>query len=89
MNEIKEQSMANSDHFAHSLYQNVAEFSKQLKLWAAISLYQYGKLSLARAANLAGFHRYDFENTLAELGIPISNITLEDVKKELELLKNL
>ncbi len=51
MNEIKEQSMANSDHFAHSLYQNVAEFSKQLKLWAAISLYQYGKLSLARAAN--------------------------------------
>ncbi len=72
-----------------SLNQNTTEFGKQLKLWAAISLFQYGKLSLARAANLAGFHTFDFENILAELGIPISNITIDDVKNELELLKNL
>jgi len=72
-----------------SLNQNITEFGKQLKLWAAISLFQFGKLSLARAANLAGYHRYDFENILADLNIPISNITIDDVKKELEYLKNL
>jgi len=72
-----------------SLNQNKVDFAKQLKLWAAISMFQHGKLSLARAANLADLHRYDFENILAELKIPISNINIEDAKKELELLKNL
>jgi predicted HTH domain antitoxin len=72
-----------------SMNQSSAEFSTDLKLWAAISLFQFGKLSLAAAANLAGFHRYDFENKLADLGIPISRLQLEDVEKELEMLKDL
>jgi len=72
-----------------SLNQNIAEFGKNLKLWAAISLFQYGKLSISKAADLAGYHRYDFENILADLNIPISNLTEEDINKELELLKNL
>jgi len=66
-----------------SLNPNSAEFSKDLKLWAAISLFQFGKLSLSRASNLAGYHRYDFENILADLKIPISNVSIEDVEKEL------
>ena len=72
-----------------SLNQSKQEFGKQLKLWAAVSLYQFGKLSLARASKLAGYHRYDFENMLAELGVPISNLTIEDIEKELDLLKDL
>lgn len=65
------------------------EFGNELKLWAAISMYSYDKLSLARAARLAGYSRYDFERKLSELNIPISKLTEKDAKNEIDLLKNL
>lgn len=68
------------------LNQDINEFGKQLKLWAAIGLYQCGKLSIGRAATLSGLHRYDFENQLADLNIPISSLSLEDIEKELQHL---
>ncbi len=71
-----------------SLNKSTNEFGEEIKLWAAISLYKYEKLSLARAAKLAGFHRYDFEKVLAELNIPISNLTIDDVKNDIEMLKS-
>ncbi len=65
------------------------EFANELKLWAAISMYSFEKLSLARAARIAGITRYNFENKLSELNIPISKLTDKDALKEIELLKNL
>jgi predicted HTH domain antitoxin len=72
-----------------SLNKSVDEFSQELKLWSAISLYEHGKLSLAKAASLAGFHRYDFENILSGMGIPISNLSIDDVLKDIETLEAL
>ena len=69
-----------------SLNKSVDEFRNDIKLWAAISLYQFDKLSIAKAASFAGYHRYDFENILAGLNIPISNLTIEDFKKDLEII---
>ncbi len=69
--------------------QKPQEFSNELKLWAAVSMYWFDKISLARAATLAGYHRYDFEKLLTKLNIPISKLTNEDAEKEIELLKNL
>ena len=69
--------------------QKPKEFGNELKLWAAVSMYWFDKISLARAATLAGYHRYDFEKLLTELNIPISKLTDEDAEKEIELLKNL
>lgn len=65
------------------------EFGDELKLWAAISMYSFEKLSLARAARLAGYSRYDFEKKLSTLNIPISKLTDKDAIKEIELLKDL
>lgn len=70
-----------------SLNQTPDEFGSELKLWAAISMYYFGKISLARAASLAGYHRYDFENLLARLNIPISLLDVTDAEKEIELLQ--
>lgn len=70
-----------------SLNKSEKEFGDELKLWAAISLYEHGKLSLARAADMAGYHRYDFEKTLASLDIPISNLSEADVFQDIEWLK--
>ncbi len=72
-----------------SLNQTPEEFGTELKLWAAISMYYFGRISLARAASLAGYHRYDFENLLARLNIPISLLEESDAEKEIELLKEL
>jgi predicted HTH domain antitoxin len=72
-----------------SLNKTEKEFSKEIKTWAAISLYQFNKLSLARAANLAGYHRYDFEKLLSDLEIPISQLDINDIKKDLDFLGNI
>jgi len=72
-----------------SLNKSPKEFGEDLLLWAAISFYEHGKLSLASASKMAGYHRYDFEKVLSSLKIPISNLSLEDVKKDIGLLKSL
>lgn len=72
-----------------SLNETPQEFSEELKRWAAVSMYYFGKISLARAASLAGYHRYDFENLLARLNIPISLLDEEDAATELALLREL
>lgn len=71
-----------------SLNQSPKEFGIELKLWAAISMYYFGKISLARAASLAEYHRYDFEKLLAKMHIPITNLDESDAKKEIEILQN-
>jgi predicted HTH domain antitoxin len=69
-----------------SVNESPQEFGEELKRWAAVSMYYFGKISLARAASLAGYHRYDFENLLASLNIPISLLDEEDAAAELARL---
>jgi predicted HTH domain antitoxin len=72
------------DIFA-ALNENEEGFKKEFTMSAAAWLYQNERLSLAKAASLAGVLRYDFENFLADNHIPISLLTaadiLNDVKK--------
>lgn len=42
---------------------------EESQLDAAILLYQEGEVTLARAAELAGIHRFEFEEALAARGI--------------------
>ncbi len=42
---------------------------KQSRLDASIQLYQAGKVTLGRASELAGIHRFEFELVLIERGI--------------------
>lgn len=69
-----------------SLNQNTKEFGAELKVWAAISMYYFRKISLARASTLAGMHRYDFEKHLAKYKIPNNLLDAEDANKEIELI---
>ena len=68
-----------------ALNESEEDFKKELTLSAAAWLYQSERLSLAKAARLAGYHRYDFETYLANHSIAISldsaESILEDVKK--------
>jgi predicted HTH domain antitoxin len=67
-----------ADIFA-ALNETKEGFKKDLTLSAAIWMYKTEKLSLTKAASLAGFHRYDFEKILAENQIPITLLSVPDI----------
>ena len=64
------------------------DFRNNIKLWAAITLFQFNKLAISKAAHLANMHRYDFEKILADHNIPISNLGKADGEKDLEALNS-
>jgi len=54
-----------------ALHISAAETESRLKLELAISLYAQNALGLGKAAELAGMNRFDFNDVLAERGIPM------------------
>ena len=67
----------------HALPENIGD---ELRFWAAVSLFKINRLSIARAAALAGMHRFDFENKLADIKLPISNLEIKDAENEINKL---
>ncbi|MCW7553215.1 UPF0175 family protein [Endozoicomonas gorgoniicola] len=50
----------------------------------AVSLYESGALTLAKAAQLASLSLEDFMNTVSSLGIPIADYEPGDIEKEMK-----
>jgi len=67
-----------------SLEQTPAEIGSTLKLYAAMALFQTGKLSAGAATELAGISRYDFLAACKKNGIATVNYSPEDLHAELE-----
>lgn len=72
-----------------SLNSNKSEFGSELKTWAAISMYYFGKISLPSAARLADMHRYDFEQLLAKYKLPINLLDENDAEDEIQTINKL
>ncbi|WP_114748826.1 UPF0175 family protein [Pleomorphovibrio marinus] len=70
-----------------ALNEDESGLQKDIKLSYAMRLYQLQKLTIGKAAQLAGMSRLEFENKLADNQIQISNLTYEDVLDDLEKLK--
>jgi predicted HTH domain antitoxin len=64
-----------------------AELKQSIKTSLAIRLYRIEKLTLGKAAQLAGLSRFEFETLLSENEIPISNLTLNDVLDDIQKLR--
>jgi len=60
------------------------EMARDLRLYAALMLFRLGKLSSGAAAEMAGLPRVMFLDLCAEYDIPVSQITSEDLHRELE-----
>jgi predicted HTH domain antitoxin len=60
----------------------------ELRIEIAVMLYAKKKLSLGKAAEVAGLDRWDFQKALGEREVPI-NYTVEDLHQDLETLKRL
>lgn len=70
-----------------ALNKNEVELKRDIKISFATSLYLQHKLTIGKAAQMAGLSRLEFENFLSENNIPISNLNLDDVKGDMGKLR--
>jgi predicted HTH domain antitoxin len=70
-----------------SLNENENELRQDIKLSLAIRLYRLQKLTIGKAAQIAGLSRFDFETVLSDNGVSISNLTIDDVLNDAKKLK--
>lgn len=67
-----------------SLKETAEEFSRDILMLTAVKLYQMGKLSSGRAAQLAGVPRVSFLQSLARYGVSIFDLTAVELQKDFE-----
>ena len=60
--------------------ENLVQIKKASRLDAAIQSYRAGEVTLGRAAELAGIHRYEFEEVLRTQGI-VKEVEVDSVKE--------
>ncbi len=58
------------------------EMCRDMRIYAALMLFRLGKLSSGAAALMAGIPRVMFLDLCAEYDIPISQITPEELRRE-------
>ena len=60
------------------------EFARDLRLYSALMLFSLGKLSSGAAATMAGLPRVMFLDICAENDIPVTQISGEDLRREMD-----
>lgn len=73
-----------TDDLLYRLGTSREKFSDEAKILLAAKLYELGRLSSGEAAQLAGKGRVEFLFALNSLGIPMSNLSEEDLREELD-----
>jgi predicted HTH domain antitoxin len=69
--------------FEQSVKTTRAEAISQIRLMAALKMFELGKLSSGKAAELAGMSRVEFFETCSRYRVSVINIPPEEVEKEL------
>ena len=70
-----------------TLNKNENELRQDIKLALAIRLYRLQKITIGKAAQIAGLSRLAFETMLSENEVPISNLSIEEVMNDGQKLK--
>ncbi len=60
---------------------------QRIKLALAVQLYKARKLTVGKAAQIAGLSRLQFETVLSENEIPVSNLTADEVMSDIGKLR--
>jgi predicted HTH domain antitoxin len=71
------------DGILQKLDRTPEELARDIQLYAALMVFRLGKLASGAAAEMAGLPRVAFLDLCAEYDIPVSQITGEDLRREL------
>ena len=67
-----------------SLKETPEEFAQEVRRAAAAKLYEMGKMSSGRAAELAGMSRIQFLQDMGHYGVSIFDLTQEELEQDLQ-----
>ncbi|GHU99135.1 hypothetical protein FACS189483_08030 [Spirochaetia bacterium] len=65
------------------------DLERDVRIALSIKYYIEERISIGKAAELAGMDRIDFETYLSEHQVPISLLTYDDIMHDLENMKDL
>jgi predicted HTH domain antitoxin len=66
-----------------------ADIARETQVLLAVKLFELGKLTSGKAAELAGMPRATFLYTLAQYNVPAINLQAEEIEYEVEAAKRL
>lgn len=72
------------DDLELAVHLTAEEFAAQILLMAALKMFELGKLSSGKAAELAGISRIEFLEACARYRVPAFNYTAEELPSELQ-----
>lgn len=79
--------------FEHAVHLTREEMEQHIRLMAALKMFELGKISSGRAAELAGMSRVEFFETCSRYRVSIFNYSPEEleqeIKKDLETAREL
>jgi len=65
------------------------QLAQEIRVMSAIKLYELGKLSLGKAAELAGMSKVDFIFLLSKYGVPVLDYSEETLEHEIGTINEL
>jgi predicted HTH domain antitoxin len=85
----QEATLTYPEGFPQLLKMSDAEFAEEVRFLAAAKLYELGRLSLGKAAQLAGMGRVEFLYALARAGVPAINLRDEEIDAEIDAARDI
>ena len=73
------------DSVLRSLHESREGFGRHLRVLAAVKLYELGKLSSGRAAELAGMTRINFFQELASHGVGLYDAKKDELSSDMKV----
>lgn len=81
---MKELTLTYPDDLEQSVQLTADEMAAQIRLMAALKMFELGKLSSGKAAELAGMSRVEFLDACGRYRVPVFNYSPDELKTELE-----
>lgn len=87
--QVKQATITYPNGFPQMLKMSEREFVSELQFLAAAKMYELGRLSSGKAAQLAGIERGLFLQKLGQIGVTAINLRDEEIETEIEAAREL
>ncbi|HTG15731.1 MAG TPA: UPF0175 family protein [Blastocatellia bacterium] len=81
---MKELTLTYPDDLEQAVHLTADEMAAQIRLMAALKMFELGKLSSGKAAELAGMSRVEFLEACGRYHVPVFNYLPDELETELE-----